>query len=421
MVPPIARTALLLFALLSIILQPAVRASGQETVRIAAVVNNEAISIPDLVDRIDIAVVALRRQASAELRRQLAPQVLRSLIDERLKVQEATRLGVGVTEAEMANARRAVEERNGIPAGGLYDFLIGQGLDVAAVMAQLRAEFLWSKLVRRRLGTSVSVGEGEVDEAIARLEANRGRPEYRVAEIFMAVDSSEREDEVRAAATRLHEQLTSGGNFAQTARQFSQSATAAVGGDIGWVVEGQLPSEIEAVLARMEPGTIAPPVRAFDGYYIISLTDRRAVLSADPASLNVHLAQLVLGAEGAETARANGTLAQLQDQIEGCEALLARAGEIGTALSGDLGRVAMGDLPPAIRGVIEGLPVGRASEPLLHGGGVRIIMVCAREDVPSISPDREAIRREIAGRRLEMLARRYVRDLHRSAFIDIRI
>ncbi len=320
-VPSIARAALLLLALLPILLAPADRAGAQETVGIAAVVNNEAISIPDLVARIDIAVVASRLRVSEELRRQLAPQVLRSLIDERLKVQEAERLGVTVSEAEMANARRSVEQRNGIAAGGLDDFLRSQRLDVAAVTDQLRAEILWSKLVRGRLGAAVSVGEGEIDEALARLEANRGRPEYRVAEIFLAVESREREGEVRAAATSLYEQLAAGASFAQIASQFSQSATAAVGGDIGWVLEGELPSEIEAALVQLEPGSVAPPVRAFDGYTIVSLIDRRTVLS----------------------------------------------------------------------------------------------------DAPAAGPDREAIRQEIGQRRLEMLARRYARDLHRSAFINVRI
>ena len=315
------RAALLLLALLPVIFAHAGRVSGQEAIGIAAVVNNEAISIPDLVARIDVAIVASRLRASEDLRRQLAPQVLRSLIDERLRVQEAERLGVTVSEAEMESARRTVEQRNGIAAGGLDDFLRRQGLDVAAVADQLRAEILWSKLVRGRLSGVVSVGEGEVDEALARLEANRGRPEYRVAEIFLAVESIEQEDEVRTAATSLYEQLNAGGSFDQIARQFSQSATAAVGGDIGWVLEGELPSEIEAALAQLQPGTVARPVRAFDGYYIVSLIDRRTVLSGAPAA---------------------------------------------------------------------GL-------------------------------DREAIRQEIGQRRLEMLARRYMRDLHRSAFINVRI
>ena len=317
----ITRAALLLFGLLPIMLVPVDKASGQGAVRIAAVVNNEAISVPDLVARIDIAIVSSRLQISEELRQQLAPQVLRSLIDERLKVQEAERHRLRVSRAELANARQTVEQRNGIPAGALDEFLRRQGLDVASVSEQLRAEILWSKLVRGRLGATVSVGEGEIDEAIARLEANRGRPEYRVAEIFLAVDSIGREAEVRGAAASLYRQLSAGGSFSQIAQQFSQSATAAVGGDIGWVVEGQLPGEIEAVLADLEPGSIAPPVRAFDGYYIVSLIDRRTVLA----------------------------------------------------------------------------------------------------DTPAAGLDREAIRQDIAGRRLEMLARRYVRDLHRSAFIDVRI
>ena len=241
-------------------LAPVDRASGQEAVRIAAVVNNEAISDPRSRGahrcRHRLVPAAGQRLRFAE---QLAPQVLRSLIDERLKVQEAERLRVRVSKAEMANARQNVERRNGIPAGGLDDFLRSQGLDTASVTDQLRAEILWSKLVRGRLGATVSVGEGEIDEAIARLEANRGRPEYRVAEIFLAVDSSQREAEVRAAAASLFRQLTAGASFTQIAQQFSQSATAAVGGDIGWVVEGQLPGEIESVLEHLEPGSIAPP------------------------------------------------------------------------------------------------------------------------------------------------------------------
>ena len=316
-----ARLAPLLLALLALVVLPAGRASGQESVGIAAVVNNEAISIPDLVARIDVAIVASRLRASEDLRRQLAPQVLRSLVDERLKVQEAERLGVTVSDAEMANARRGVEQRNGIAAGALDDFLQRQGLRVATVTDQLRAEILWSKLVRGRLGAAVSVGEGEIDEALAQLEANRGRPELRVAEIFLAVEASEQESEVRAAAESLFEQLKAGAKFDQIASQFSQSATAAVGGDIGWVLEGELPGEIEAVLARMEPGTIAPPVRTFDGFSIVLLIDRRTVLS----------------------------------------------------------------------------------------------------DASAAGPDREAIRQEIGQRRLEMLARRYLRDLHRSAFINVRI
>ncbi len=395
---------------------------GQEQIQIAAVVNDEAVSVYDLAARIDVAVVASRLQDSPELRRQIAPQVLRSLIQERLQTQEAKRRAVTVSDEEMATAMRGVEERNGIAPGALDRFLEAQGLDPSTVEEQVRAELLWSKLVQRRLRARASVGEGEIDEAIARLERNRGRPEYRVAEIFLAVDSPDEEETVRAVAERLHEQLAGGAPFGPMARQFSHSATAAVGGDIGWVTEGQLPAELDAVLAAMPPGTISRPVRGFDGFYILSLANRRTVLSTFSGDDTVALAQLVVEPAESEALRASGALAELATSLDGCDALHARAGEMDSALATDLGTLKMGDLAADLWAMVDALPIGRASAPLPYQGGVRFLMVCARDaEASTVSPDREAVRNAIAGRRMEMLARRYLRDLRRSAFVDIRI
>lgn len=416
----LSRILLLALGLTPALVGPAERASGQESLRIAAVVNDEVISVYDLAARIDIAVTASRLRDDPALRRQLAPQILRSLVDERLKMQEAERLALTVGEAELASAMRLIEERNGITPGGLGAFLESRGLDDSAVEDQVRAEIVWSKLVRHRFGPSVSVGEDEVDASLARLEENRGRPEYRVAEIFLSIESPDREGAVRAAAERLHDQLAGGASFARIARQFSQSATAAVDGDVGWVVEGRLPSEIDTVLADMEPGAISRPIRAFDGYYIVSLVARRTVLSPDPLDDRVRLAQLVMAPNRAEALRADGALARLQE-INGCDALLARARAIGTGESGDLGQVALRELPADIRAIANALPIGRTSTPLLHEGGLRVLMVCERDEAQAGRPDRDAIRQDIAGRRMEMLARRYLRDLRRAAFVDIRL
>src|SRR3546814_18280943 len=78
------------------------------------------------------------------------------------------------------------------------------------------------------------MGEEVMDGALARLEANRGRPEYLVAEIFLGVDEPEREAEVRRLAESLVQQIRQGNPFPGIARQFSQAAGAASGGDLGW-------------------------------------------------------------------------------------------------------------------------------------------------------------------------------------------
>lgn len=48
-------------------------------------------------------------------------------------------------------------------------------------------------------------------------------------------------------------------------------------------------------------------------------------------------------------------------------------------------------------------------------------MVCSRKDAKPTMPSRETIRANLEGQRLEMLAQRYLQDLRRQAFIDVRI
>jgi len=110
---------------------------------------------------------------------------------------------------------------------------------------------------------------------VNRLSARRGSIERRVAEIFIPVESATKEAEGLANANRLLDELRRGANFAGLARQFSQSGTATLGGDLGWVQDGELDEELNAVLLQMGPGDISPPIRTLSGYQILLLRDMR--------------------------------------------------------------------------------------------------------------------------------------------------
>jgi peptidyl-prolyl cis-trans isomerase SurA len=82
------------------------------------------------------------------------------------------------------------------------------------------------------------------------------------------------------------------------------------------------------------------------------------------------------------------------------------------------------DIPEKLRVVLVNQPIGVASKPFEAPDGLRILMVCDRqgEAAPNAGlPDREQIRRELEDQRLDIAARRYLRDLRRSAFVDIRV
>ncbi|MDH3792954.1 MAG: peptidylprolyl isomerase [Rhodospirillales bacterium] len=392
---------------------------AQNTLRAAAVVNDEVISMLDLAMRTRLAILASGLNDSPEARSRLQRQVLRSLIDERLQLQEAKRLEITVDEGQTEDTISMLAQQNNMSREQFFTLLRSNEILPKALLDQVRSELTWRRLVQRRLRPTVDIGEEEIDEVITRIQSSQGRIQLRVSEILLGVDSVLQDDDVRRTAERLVEQLRGGANFAALARQFSQSATASVGGDLGWVEEGQLPDELTDQLGRMRPGEMAGPISTFGGFYILLLRDRRQVPLSD-ATVNIKQLLFALPPDAAadQLAQARTKAAELQPRIEGCESFDALAKEHGSPGSGDLGTLSLSELPEDLRRVIWPLPVGQASAPIRVAAGISLLLVCSREDD---GIDREKIRDSLTAQRLDMLARRYLRDLRRAATVDIRL
>jgi peptidyl-prolyl cis-trans isomerase SurA len=426
-----------LFRLLCLIVLLAGPALAQET-RIAAVVNEDIISRADLDDRLRLALLSSNIEDTPENRRRIAPQVLRGLIDEKLEMQEAKRLNVKVGDDEVGEALRRIEQQNNLPPGGLDKYLEQRKISKSTIVDQITATLAWSKLVRRRYGQSIVVTEDEVNESLAKLKESIGQPLSRVAEIFLAVDDPRQEEEVRRNAERLIEQLRAGAPFPSVAQQFSQAATAAVGGDIGWVQSSQLMPELAQAIQRLRPGEVSPPIRAGAGFYILFVIDRRIPGQAAPAPVptegSVRLVQVLfpLGQKPSpqERERAERAAQAVAQQAKSCEDMRRIGRERAPQSSGDLGRIRIGDLPPDLREVVGRLEVNQASPAIPLRGGIGVLMVCQRDTPPPAPvraaappelPSREEIAEGLTRQKLENVARRYLRDLRRTAFVDVRV
>jgi peptidyl-prolyl cis-trans isomerase SurA len=83
--------------------------------------------------------------------------------------------------------------------------------------------------------------------------------------------------------------------------------------------------------------------------------------------------------------------------------------------------VEVSQLPPDIQKVVQPLQVGQKSAPFRSGDGVVVLMVCDRQGQDDSLRQREMIRRTLEEQRLAAAAQRYLRDLRRAAFVDIRL
>ena len=400
--------------------------AAQNLLAIAAVVNDEIISVYDLEQGTLLFMTTTRAPDTPANRRRLRTQVLDKLIVERLQLQEAKRSNIQITEEEMDRGIKLLERQNNMKAGDLRPFLASKDIDIEIFRGQLRSEIAWNKLVVRRLQPAISIGEEEIDTAMRRIQEDLRRGAFLVSEIFLPIDTQDVEADVLDAARRILGHIKDGAQFADLARQYSQGVTAYTGGDVGWVQPSQLPAQVGAALATLKRRQVSEPIRTDNGYYIVFVRDTQSFDGADSndkqtldvKQIVVPLAQNASATDVEEKKRAAEAIS---GKVNGCASTNALAKPLDSPTSGDLGTLTLTDLPANVRIAIETLPIGRGSVPVVRPGGVHVFVVCRRDEPKSATlPTREDISRSLTNTRLALMARRYLRDLRRDAIIEIR-
>ncbi len=399
--------------------------AAAQTNRIVSIVNGDIITESEVTNRARLFAINSGMGPSADVVARLRPQVTRLLVDEKLRIQEVQRRRVLVSDADVAEAVREIEQRNGLPAGGLANQLRNAGIEPRALYDQIRNQIGWARLVRGMLSNQGEVSQKEVDDFIAAHKARTGEPEYLASEIFIPVDDARSEAEVRRFVDDVVGQLRRGVPFAAAATQFSQSQSALQGGDMGWVRPDELDPEVGSIVQRMPPGAVANPVRVPGGFQIITLRQKRET-GRELATL-ITLRQAFFPFSSPLDPQA--PTQQQRDAVERARALEGRACEaVGAASRGgpngspaDPGTIRLDTLnPPALRQLIANLPLGRGSQPIITPDGAMVIAVCSKEtrNLAELTP--QQARGQLLQQRAELISRQMQRDLRRRATIEER-
>ena len=388
-----------------------------------AVVNGQIITGTDIDQRVALVTSASKNKIEGEELQRLRTQVLRNLIDETLQIQAARAQEMEVSQPEVDQTYARVAAQNfGQDVGAMDAYLTKIGSSAASLKRQILGELSWRRLQSRNIAPFVNVSTEEVNELIARLEASRGTEEYRLGEIWLA-STPETREQVAANIGKIIEQLRGGGSFVGYARQFSESPTAAVGGDLGFVRLEMLPAELATAARQMQVGQLVGPIENSGGFSILALIDKKAVLTADPRDAVLSLKQISQEfPAGTTEAQAQGLLQKFVSGVQsmrGC----GSAEEIGASMGAKVASsdgIVMRSLPEAIQGLVMDLQVGQTTAPF--GGieeGVSVLMLCGRDDPQDASaPNFDELMAQLEDDRVNKRAQRYLRDLRNDAVIE---
>ncbi len=270
-----------LFLLSALLFFGAVNESQARNDGIAAVVNDRAITTSDVNERINLIMTASGIPNNTETRGRFEQQVITMLIDEQIKVQEADRLSIEVTEEEIQNGFATLAQQNNVPPEQFRKMLEGSGLKFSTLADQIKAEVAWGKVIASQVRPRVQIADADIDAELERLSGTIGSQQYLVSEIFLSVDTPDKESEVKQSAIKIAQQASqTPDKFPAIARQFSQAAGAAQGGDLGWVQGQQVQAELEETLKSMQQGSVSQPIRTSSGYHILLLRNQRQLDAA---------------------------------------------------------------------------------------------------------------------------------------------
>lgn len=112
-------------------------------------------------------------------------KVIQSAIDEKLKLQEAERQGIEISDKEIDASIQNFEQNNKIPAGQLKSLLAKEGVSMKVFREQMKSDLAWIRVIRRQLMAAGNITDKEIEESINQSAKDMMTPKYMVSEIVI--------------------------------------------------------------------------------------------------------------------------------------------------------------------------------------------------------------------------------------------
>ncbi|MDQ6987263.1 MAG: peptidylprolyl isomerase [Mariprofundaceae bacterium] len=406
---------------------------------IAAIVNGQVITCFEVEQE----AAKLRQRLSASKTQQtLTPglftsRALNEKITTLLQRQQARKLKISVSDAELNKALADIEAKNKIPVGQLIDILKAQGIDVDNYKQTFKDRLLSGKLANIAVRSRLQVSEEAMHEYYRKYIANSGQQrEIEGAQIFLSLPLDPTPEEIGKAYRKIglwRKKALQGESFARLAKLYSQAPDGAQGGRMGWILPGSLQPRFSPIFS-LKVGEISEPIRSPAGLHLFSVMQERW---KEPKHLakaydEVHARHILLklsdnmseAEKGEVRARAQQISDALQDASD--KGFATRAKEISqgpsAAKGGDLGWFKHGAMLPEFEKAAFALDAGQTSGVVQTRFGLHIIRVVEKQHInpDSFEAHRDSIQNILLNIKMQEQLPRWLAAIKAKAKIEYR-
>ena len=258
--------------------------------RIAAVVNNDVITLSDVETRIAADAQRLRAEPDAtkrtEARTVLVKKGLELLIGEKLMETQVRELNIEVADSEIEMGMDDVKKQNNITSEQLEGLLSQEGYTLASYKAFMRKHLARLKLVNLKVRSKVKISDEDLKAEYARWSHDEAADfEVHARHLLVPLTPKATPEQIELARVKANllmiEARKPGTDFAELARKKSEGSSAADGGDLGYFKRGVMAADFEKAAFTLPVGGISEPIRTKLGWHVLKVEEHRT-LAAPP-------------------------------------------------------------------------------------------------------------------------------------------
>ena len=404
---------------------------------VIAIVNDT----PILRSQLDRAVAQASAQLQAQNKpvppaQQLYPQVLDQLITKQIQLDIIKRQGLQAEENTVNAALTNLAQQNGVASlAELQQKLDAQRAGSYQALRQKVSEDLAIQtLQQQQLASRIKISDQDVDNFLKSPESNAlEKSQYRTLHIRVPFEadaagktSDKQKKQALTVATQIAKNLQAeNANIEQIMTDAQTNYNAQIqGGDMGYHVAAELPTELSKNITALEVGQVTNPIATAEGYNVIKLVDKRG--GQQKIIDQWHARHILISPSTALPAdMAKQQIDTIYEKLRQGEDFATLAStyskDPGSASNGgDLGWVSEGDMVPSFEAMMKKTSVNDYSVPFQTQFGWHILKVDEKRQKDVSDVYRKNMAREILYQRMAPQALDdWMQDLRAQAYVKI--
>ena len=220
----------------------------------------------------------LQRESRAAMLPKFRKEAQEELIEERLKLQEAKRVGIDISDDEVKRVMKGIAERNKMTEEQFTQQIKGSGVEIATMRDRMKAQFAWREVVRKRGQMLISINDRDVERMLSSSanEAGEDTIELQVQRITLLTPAPMDQTAMArryAEADALRRKFGGCNSMPGLAKEASEAKYE----DLKYIKPSTVPEPTRSMLLSAKDGDMLPPATAASGVEIYAVCARRPI------------------------------------------------------------------------------------------------------------------------------------------------